>query len=258
MKPRSFALPFVPGEADRHKLPPPHVSEAPPPPRTYPRLSPITAMIVAVAALALCSERANDRLGLQLGKQTAVSPAEAVDISLQRLGRSRVVARFQRGNRLNGSPKSNRKTIDGELGRIRAHPLYATIKERMTEHLRNKGFDRITINNTLDAIDPMVSIDAEITLHRFIHTLRASFPAPNGTVAAFLNEQEKIFGTSIVEHRGDGHYDVAVTLLIQLLFEYPEGIAPVAGAVKLVPRSSQDIEQDFLGGGASGCRHKTG
>ena len=39
----------------------------------------------------------------------------------------------------------------------------------------------------------------------------------------------------------------ALTLLIQLLFEYPEGIAPVAGAVKLVPRSSHDIEQDLRG-----------
>ena len=141
------------------------------------------------------------------------------------------------------------------MGRIRSHPLYAMIKERMTEHLRNKGFDRVTIITTLDAIDRMVSMDAEITLLRFIHTLRASFPAPDGTVAAFLNEQEMIFGTSIVEHRGDGHYDAALTLFIQLLFEYPEGIALVAGSVKLVPRSSRDIEQDFLGGSALGRLH---
>ena len=247
MKPRSLALPFVPGEADRHTLPPPHVSEAPPPRRTYLRLSPITAMIVAAAALVLSFKRANDRPGSQLGKQTAVSPEEAVDISLQRLGRSRVVARLQRANLLNGSPERNRETVNGELGRIRAHPLYATIKERMTEHLRNNGYDRVTINATLDAMDPMLSMDAEITLHRFIHSLRASFPAPNGTVAAFLNEQEEIFGTSIIDHRGDGHYDAALTLFIQLLFEYPEGIAPVAGAVKLVPRSSQDIEQGATG-----------
>ena len=226
--------------------PPAHVSEAPPPRRTYLRLSPITAMIVAAAALALDFECANHRLGLQLGKHT-VSPAEAVDISLQRLGVLRVVARFQRANRLNGSPEKNRRTVDDELSRIRSHPLYTMIKERMTEHLRNKGFDRVTINTTLDAKDPMVSMDAEITLHRFIHTLRASFPAPNGTLVAFLNEQEVILGTSIVEHRGEGHYDAALTLFIQLLFEFPEGIAPVAGSVKLVPRSGQDIEQDFRG-----------
>ena len=111
MKPRSFALPFVPGEADRHTPPPAHVSEAPPPRRTYLRLSPIAAMIVAAAALTLCFERANDRLGLQFGKQTAVSPAEAVDISLQRLGRSRVVARLQRANRLTARPRGTGRPL---------------------------------------------------------------------------------------------------------------------------------------------------
>ncbi len=61
------------------------------------RLSRIAAMIVAVAALALCFERADDRLGLQFGKHTAVSPAEAVDISLQRLGRWRLRGQVTEG-----------------------------------------------------------------------------------------------------------------------------------------------------------------
>ena len=69
MKPRSFALPFVPGEADRHTPPPAHLSEAPPPRRTYLRLSPITAMIVAVAALALCFEARMTALGYSSGSR---------------------------------------------------------------------------------------------------------------------------------------------------------------------------------------------
>ena len=56
MKPRSFALPFVPGEADRLTPPPAHVSEVPQHERKYLRLSPIAAIAVAAAGLALCFE----------------------------------------------------------------------------------------------------------------------------------------------------------------------------------------------------------
>jgi hypothetical protein len=38
-------------------------------------------------------------------------------------------------------------------------------------------------------------------------------------------------------------YDVAVTLLIQLLFEYPDDLNPVAGAVRILAGATQEIER---------------
>ncbi len=245
MKHRSAALPSAPEGANRHAPPPTRVSDAPQPRRRHLRLSPIAA--IAAAGLALAFGLDSDRLGLQLRDPSAVSPAEAVDISLQRLVRTRVAQRLQKEHRLNVSPQRNRQTIDDELRRMRVHPLYAVINEMMTEHLRNEGYDRVTINPTLDQQDSMLSMDAETTLNQFIHSLRASFPAPNEKIASFLKDQEDVFGKSIVERRSADRYDAAFTFLIQLLFEYPDDFKPVAGAVKFFPRSSQDIERGIRG-----------
>ena len=211
-------------------------------PRRRLRLSPIAAIIAAAGGLALIFEPENFRIGFLQHELTTVSPEEAVDISVCRRAGSRVIARFQKANRLNPTPQRNRESVDAELGRILDHPLYAMIKERMTDHLRSKGYDRATINAKPDSIDPTLSSDVEITLNRFIHSLRASFPAPNDTVASFLDDHEDVFGSSTVQHLGAGGYDATLTLLIQLLFEFPDELKPFAGAVKLVPHDCRDIE----------------
>jgi hypothetical protein len=217
-------------------------------PRRHLRLRPIAAIIAAADGLALIFEPENYRIDFVQQELTTVSPEEAVDISVCRLVCSRVIARLQKANHLNASPQRNRDTFDAELGRILDHPLYAMIRERMTDHLRSKGYDRVTIYAKLDPKDPTLSSDAEITLHRFIHSLRASFPAPNDKVAAFLDYHEDVFGSSIVRHLGAGRYDAALTLLIQLLFEFPDELKPFAGAVEVVPHDRRDIDQDFRGG----------
>ena len=243
MKPRNVPLP----EADRRAQPPTHASDAPRPRRIYPRLSPIAGVMAAAAGLALILELQNNSYWLHVPWLPTVSPADAVDISLQRLVRLRVVARLQKADRLNGSIETNRQAVDAELGRVRRHPLYTMIKERMTEHLHSKGYDRVAINVTPDPSDATLSMDAETALDRFIHTLRSSIPSPNEKVAAFLNYYENEFGPSIAQRVGPGRYDATLALLIQLLFECPDDLKPVADAVKLIPRTSQDIEEDFRG-----------
>ena len=159
-----------------------------------------------------------------------------MDISLQRLMRSRVSQRLQRERRLNASPDTNRATIDDELGRIREHPLYVMIKERMTDHLRNEGYDRVPLHQPQDPTVPMLSLDAEAALDTFMHSLRASFAAPNEKIVTFLKDHEEIFGKSIVARRGADRFDVTFPFLIQLLGEYPDGLEPVATAVEIIPR----------------------
>ena len=249
MKPDSAGSLPEPEKLDCHAPPPARFSDTPQPRRRHPRLSPIAAVTVAAVGLALIFGLETDRLGFLLGNPPAVSPAEAVDISLQRLMRTRVAERLRKAHRLNASPQRNRETIDDELGRIRVHPLYAMIKEKMTEHLRNDGYERITINLAPGPKDPMLSLEAETTLNLFIHSLRASFPAPSEKIAAFLNHRAKIAGPSVVERRGADNYDAAFTFLLQLLFDYPDDMEPIASAVRFLPRSRLEIEQDLRGAG---------
>jgi hypothetical protein len=248
MKADSAASPTEPEKPDSHARPLTRFSDAPQLRRRHLRLSPIVAIAVAAAGLALVFGLDSDRLGFLLGNPPAVSPEEAVDISLQRLMRTRVAERLRKAHRLDASPQRNRETIDDELGRIRVHPLYAVIKEKMAEHLRNDGYERITINLAPGPKDPMLSLEAETMLNRFIHALRASLPAPNEKLAAFLKDRERFFGKSIVEHRAGDRYDVAFTFLIQLLFDYPDDIEPVASAISFFSRSSLEIEQSLRGG----------
>ena len=53
---------------------------------------------------------------------------------------------------------------------------------------------------------------------------------------------KKVFGNSIVARGPAERYDVAVTLLIQLLFEYPDDLKPVAGAVRILAGTTQEID----------------
>ena len=195
------------------------------------RLSPVVAIAIAAAGLALSFGPSSDHSCCSLRKPPTVGPDEAVDISLERLVRSRVTERFKNQNRLDASHQRNRELIDGELHRIREHALYARIKQKLTDHLRNEGYERVPIRPTQDPKDWMLSADAEFTLNGFIHSLRASLPAPNEKVAAFLQDQEALFGKSIADSRGANRYDMAFTFLIQLLFEYPDDLEPIANAV---------------------------
>jgi hypothetical protein len=207
------------------------------------RLSPIGAISIAVAIFTVGVWSASDPDRLRLGKLLACSPAEAVDISLQRLARSRVVRRLQREHRLSDSPIKNRSIIDEEIDRIREHPIYVMIKERLTDHLWNQGYNSVPLIRTQDPKKSMLSMDAEFKLNAFIHSLRASTPAPNEKVATFLRNQEEAFGNSIVARGPADRYDVAFTLLIQLLFEYPDDLKPVACAVRILADAAQEIER---------------
>ena len=246
MKTRLAALPFRREEAGPEG-PSIHDDHAHPRQRHHLRLSPIAATAIATAGLALGIGLETDHFGFRLWNMPECSPEDAVDISLQRLMRFRVSQRLRRERCLNASPYTNRATIDDELGRIREHPLYVMIKDRMTHHLRNEGYDRITLQRTQDPDALMLSFDAEAVLDAFIHSLRASFSAPNAQIAAFLKEQEEIFGESIGARRGANRCDVTFPFLIQLLGEYPDGLEPVATAVELVPRPGAEIERGIRG-----------
>jgi hypothetical protein len=213
------------------------------------RLNPVVS--VAAAGLALGFGLESDRFGFGLRKPPTVSLGEAVDISLQRLMRHHVADRFQRTHRLDASLQRNRDMIDAELGRVREHPLYVRVKEKMTDYLRYEGYERVPITATADPKEPMLSSEAESTLNAFLHSLRASFPAPNEKVAEFLRDQEAVFGKSTANFQGANRYDTAFTFLIRLLFEYPDDLKPVAGAVRFLTRSQEDIERSLRGKGPS-------
>ena len=196
-------------------------------------MNPIAAIIIASLGLAVIFGPASNRLGLDL-RQPTISPADAVDISLQRLVRSRVTERFKNQHRLNASPLRNFELIDCELRKIREHALYERIKEMMIDHLRKKGYERVPLRLSHDPKNLMLSIDAEFALNRFIHSLRASLAAPNEKVAVFLRDHEARFGESIVDYLGANQYVTAFPFLIQLLFEFPDDLEPIANAVKFI------------------------
>jgi hypothetical protein len=202
------------------------------------RLSPLGATVIAALGLAMVIGLENNWFESHGTALRSVSPAESVDIWLRSLVRSRVVNRLQRERRVNGSLIENQETIDGELARIREHPLYLMIREKMAEHLRNKGYQSVPIVRTTDPREPMLSEETQIALVNFIRSLSAFCPAPDAKVAAFLRDHEAIFGDSIAAHNGAGGYDVAFAFLIQLVFEFPDELAPVASAVKFLPASS--------------------
>jgi hypothetical protein len=230
-----------------HNGPTGDAGTAPPRRSRYLQLSPIAALAFAVAALVWGLGLETDRFGFHLRNRQTVSPEEAVDISLKRLVRAHVAERLKREHRLISSPQSNREVIDEELSRIRDHPLYTMIKKQMTDHLREVGYAEVLIKPTQDPNDPMVSMEAEFALTGFIHSLRASFPAPNDKIATFLKSQEKLSGKSLVDFQGADRCDLAFNGLIMLLYDYPDDLEPVAGSIKFIPRSEDEIERDRRG-----------
>ena len=240
MKNRRAASPSTENDIVHHVSLTGETSNTPALGRRHFRLSPITALVIAAAGLALGVGVETDHFGCRLSEAKRLRSAEAVDISLQRLMRSRITGRLDRERRLNGSAATNPAAIDTELARVREHPLYVRIKEMMINHLCINGYDRIAVTV---AQDPALSLDVVAALQSFIRSLRASFPASNAKFVTFLNDQEEIFGESILARRGPGRYDAALPFLIQLLCEFPDDLEPVASKVTFLPVTPEEIER---------------
>ena len=205
------------------------------------------ATAIASAGLALIFGFENGRLNFRSSTLETASPAAAVDISLERLLRPRVTRRLQTEHRLNALPIVNEKAIDEELRRTREHPLYLMIKARMTDHLEEQGYQRVTIKRTLDERHFMLSMDEDAALDKIIRSYRSSFSVSDEKLATFLNEQEQLFGSSTVAWRGADRYDTSFAFLIQLLAEYPSELERVAGAISFLHRSTAEIEKELRG-----------
>jgi hypothetical protein len=200
-------------------------------------------------ALAIGFGLENNPLEPGVREQETRSLAEAVDISLQRLMRSRVAQGLEREHRLIRSPFEKGPTVDDELARLRARPLYAIISDMMTQHLRNDGYDRVSMKRTLDPTVFMLTGEAESSLGKFLHSVRTTFPAPNEKVAAYLRNQEQIFARSIVAQRHAERYDAAFYFLINLLSEFPDDLETLTGAVSFDSERRDGIENRVPGGG---------
>ena len=111
------------------------------------------------------------------------------------------------------------------------------------DHLENQGFQHVPIIQTTDLSEPGLLSEAETAIHNDIHSLRAYCPVSNERVTVF-SHHEANFGKAIAAHDGAGGYEVAFTLLIQLLFEYPDDLAPVARAVRIYPIAADSFADD--------------
>ena len=206
------------------------------------RLSPIAALGIASMTLAIGFGLENNPFESGHGEQQTRSLAEAVDISLQQQMRTRVAQRLEREHRLIASPFDKRPTVDDELGRLRAHRLYVIIREMMTQHLRNEGYDRVSLKRTLGPTVFMLSDDVKFSLNKFLHSVRATFPVPNEKVAVYLAKEEQIFGSAIVTQRDVERYDAAFYFLINLLCEFPDDLETMTGAVSFDCEHREEIE----------------
>jgi hypothetical protein len=205
------------------------------------RLSPIAALGIASTALAIGFGLENNPFESGHGEQQTRSLPEAVDISLQRLMRMRVAQRLEREHRLIAPRFDKRATVDDELGRLRAHRLYVIIRNMMTQHLRNEGYERVSIKRTQDPTVYMLSDDAVFSLNRFLHSVRAAFTVQNEKVVVYLGKEEQIFGSAIVTQRSVKRYDAPFYLLINLLCDFPDDLDAVAGTVSFNCEHREEI-----------------
>jgi hypothetical protein len=212
------------------------------------RLSPIAAVGIVSMALAIGFGLENNPFGSGLPAQQTRSLAEGVDISLQRLMRTRVARRLEREHRMSASPVENRATLDDELGRLRAHPLYQKIREMMTQHLSDEGYDHVCLKQTPDPGVLMLAYDVEFSLSKFLHSVRAAFLTSNEKVAAYLGNQEQIFGSAIVTQRNVEPYDAAFYFLINLLCEFPDDLETLTCTVSFDCERREEIENRVPGG----------
>ena len=149
--------------------------------------------------------------------------------------------RLGRSHALTDSLGANNELIDDELARIRQHPLYGAIKDKMMDHLRTVGYERVPLHDKQDFRFLMLSTESEGALNTFIHSLRVTFPHPNEKVAALLDNNESMLGTCFVKDRIGRRYDTACTYLIQLLFEFPDDLKDVANSIGFRLSPAADI-----------------
>jgi hypothetical protein len=212
------------------------------------RVSPNVAVGFTAVAFALCTQIQTDLFHRQNASPLTVGVSEAVDVSLQRLMRSRVSSRLQRDRQMRARTSPEIATVDGELIRLGEHPLYKMIKERLSDHLMSRSYERICLLTTPDSGAPMLSLETEAELNRVLHALKASIPVTDASVARFLNEHEASFGESIVAKRCPDRYDVALTFLLQLLCEFPDKLEPISSAIELTPSLPIEVESDLAEG----------
>jgi hypothetical protein len=85
-------------------------------------------------------------------------------------------------------------------------------------------------------------------LNKFLHSVRTAFPAPNEKVAAYLGNEEQIFGSAIVTQRNVERYDAAFYFLINLLSEFPDDLEILTGTVSFDYERREEIENRVPGG----------
>jgi hypothetical protein len=209
--------------------------------------SPLAAIAVAVPVLALVLEPERGLRAFAGRKSRAVDAAAAADISLHRLVRSRVSDRLRRQNRDAISLEAHSELVEAELRRIGQNPLYLRIQEMMRSDLASEGFERVSVQPLVNTNYCMLANECEISINTFLHSLRASVTAPNEQVAAFLNEHETQFGKSIVYRRGRNRFDMTLTFLIQVLFEFPDECERVAQSIRFTQNrpESSEIPYEF-------------
>jgi hypothetical protein len=217
------------------------------------RLSPVMAIGIAAAGLALGVGLETGHFGFRLGAEKTLGPLEAANYALRYLMRVPVTKRLDRQRRPNDAQARNQVAIDTELARVREHSLYVKIKEMIADHLRSEGYARIPLTAKQDPNDPMLSLDAKAAIHTYIASLQVSFLATNENLVTFLKSEEEANGESVVIHRGAGRYDATFALLIQLLCEFPDDLELVASSVTFHPIPTEEIERR-LRGNAQGLR----
>ena len=89
--------------------------------RRHFRLSPVMAIGIAAAGLAVGLELETGRSRFHLGAEKMLGPVDAADFALQFLMRMRVTQRLDRQRRPNVPQARNQVAIDTELARVREH-----------------------------------------------------------------------------------------------------------------------------------------
>jgi hypothetical protein len=196
------------------------------------RVNPLVAIAIAVAALFLCGRSQTGGFSFLRPQPQTVDTKTAVDISVRRLVLARVARRIEMTCRADASPSTLRQRVDDEIQRIRNRPLYQHISDTLVDHLRDRGYNIVTLLPTTDAAEPKLAIEPEQCLDKFIRWRRCSFPPVSGDVAAYLKTMEESFGKEIVERTADGSYQTPLSFLIQLLFQYPEQFSRMDGAIR--------------------------
>jgi hypothetical protein len=196
------------------------------------RVNPLVAIAIAVAPLFLCGRSQTGGFSFLCPQPQTVDTKTAVDISVRRLVLHRVARRIEMTCRADASPSTLQQRVADEIQGIRNQPLYQRIRNTLVDHLRDRGYNIVTLLPTTDATEPKLAIEPEQCLDKFIRWRRCSFPPVSGDVAVYLKTMEESFGKEIVERTSDGSYQTSLSFLIQLLFRYPEQFSRMDGAIR--------------------------